>query len=675
MKTTQRNLIGCMAVAMSLSAGFAHAGLQERMAAALLTSAAVGQQPGSGGIFSGFSSNQPAAPSEPFAARNVSGAAAAVPSANGVTRLPPTGINPPSDDDRYPVAGAAPQTMTVNGQTFTSPVFTPGTGGVAVSGIQGGSNNVYMPPRNQPQPGNRGHSDAMLRQARLALAVGDIRRASDMLGQAKQDQIRYAPNEDSPDRVAAAIAKFVEISRLDRATEENRRTYARMWMEQANDLLQWNELEQAEKLAEMAAQQHVTFGPFDAKPDDLLRRIAAMREQKRPIGPAPIDVGNANPIVGASQAARQQAVTLMRNIRSALAVGQIAQAEFMCRQLDAMRIPEKAFGPGEDSPAHVFDAVHLAQRRFASGVMQAGGTVDVGGGVNNAVYDPSRDRTRNMQIADIAPDSVPAPPDQPNGPSISPDASGQSPGYSLFQQGEAALKARDRDRALLLFRQASAYSSQLDPTTAARLQDQLSLLSAPRNLGQHTGSAGQPATPLDDAAAARQALVSQVFSDMTHRESEAKAMREKDPKGALALLQETRKKVEASAVEPSIRDRWLRQLDRSIDETQQFIAANRSRIDLDDKNNNVRSEINREALNKQQVQQKLADLVDQYNRLNDEQRFEEAEVIAKQAKELAPHELVTSVMVEKAKIQRLNAREMDIKSAERGGLWQRAGRG
>ena len=613
MKTTQRNLIGCMAVAIGLSAGFAQAGLQERMAAALLTNAAVGQQPGSGSIFSGFSSSQQTAPNEPFAARNVSGAAAAVPSANGVTRLPPTGVNPPSDDDRYPVAGAGPQQAMAASGNNPNGIFTRDTGPLMQQ--TGGDNPV---PR-----GNRAHSDAMLRQARLALAVGDIRRASDMLGQAKQDQIRYAPNEDSPDRVAAAIGKYIEISRLDRGSEENRRTYARMWMEQAQDLLQWNELEQAEKLAEMAAQQRVTFGPFDAKPDDLLRRIAAIREQNRPASPVPMNVGNASPIVGASQAARQQAVTLMRNIRSALAVGQIAQAEFMCRQLDAMRIPEKAFGPGEDSPGHVFDAVHQAQRRFASGVMQAGGTVDVGGGVNNAVYDPSRDRTRNMQIADVSPDAVPAPPDQPSGPSISPDTSGQSPGYSLFQQGEAALKAHDRDRALQLFRQASAYSSQLDQVTAARLQDQLSLLSAPRTLGQHPGAPGQPAAPLDDAAAARQ-LVSQVFSDMTHRESEAKAMREKDPKGALALLQETRKKVEASGVEPSIRDRWLRQLDRSIEETQQFIAANRSRIELDDKNKNIRDEMNRQALNKEQVQQKLAELVEQFNKLSQEQRYEEA---------------------------------------------------
>jgi general secretion pathway protein D len=641
-----------MAVAMSLSAGLAHAALQERVAATLLASAAVGQQANSGSTFPGFSSNQPAAPNEPFAARNVSGAAAGVPSSNGVTRLPPTGINPPSDDDRYPVAGAAPQQATAPAGNNPNGIFTRDN---RISFQQTGG--------DAPQPrGNRAHSDAMLRQARLALAVGDIRRANDMVAQARQDQIRYAPNEDNPDRIAAAIGKFVEISRLDRASEENRRTYARMWMEQANDLMQWNELDQAEKLAQMAAQQRVTFGPFDNKPDDLLRRITAMREQGRPLTPPPAALNGANPIVGSSQAGRQQATTLMRNIRSALAIGQIAQAEFMCRQLDAMRIPEKAFGPGEDTPGRVFDAVHQAQRRLASGgVIQAGGSVDVSAGVNNAVYDPSRDRTRNMQVSDISTDAVPAPPEQPAGPSISPDASGQSPGYGLFQQGEAALKAHDRDRALQLFRQASAYSSQLDPVTAERLQDHLSLLSAPRTLGQHPGAPGQPAAPLDEAAAARQALVSQVFSDMTHRESDAKAMREKDPKGALALLQETRKKVETSGVEPGIRDRWLRQVDRSIEETQQFIAANRSRIDLDEKNNKVRGERDRDAQNKLQVQQKLAELVDQFNHLNQEQRYEEARVIADRAHELAPHELVTSVMVTESKIRLHDYEERRIK--------------
>ena len=79
--------------------------------------------------------------------------------------------------------------------------------------------------------------------------------------------------------------------------------------------------------------------------------------------------------VGASQAARQQAQNLMRQIRTALNAGQVSQAIFMCRQLDSMRIREDSFAPAEDSPGKVFAAVHEAQRNFASGVIQAGGSV------------------------------------------------------------------------------------------------------------------------------------------------------------------------------------------------------------------------------------------------------------------------------------------------------------
>ncbi len=163
-------------------------------------------------------------------------------------------------------------------------------------------------------------------------------------------------------------------------------------------------------------------------------------------------------------------------------------------------------------------------------------------------------------------------------------------------------------------------------------------------------------------------LVSQIYADMNHRQADAKAMREKDPKMSLTILQETRKKVEASGVEPSIRDRWLRQLDRAIVETQQYISANRSRIDLDEKNNNVRADIARDAANKEQVQRKLAELVDQFNRLNQEQRFEEARVIAERARELAPHDLVTSVMVSEANIRLSWARERDIKEQKEKGF-------
>ena len=271
--------------------------------------------------------------------------------------------------------------------------------------------------------------------------------------------------------------------------------------------------------------------------------------------------------------------------------------------------------------------------RNGSGVVQAAGISQPNAEVQSAVYDASRDGTRNMQVAAEQTESIPAPTSSPGGPS------GQSPGYSLFQQGEAALKARDRDRALQLFQQAAAYSNDLDQVTASRLQDHLSLLSVPRGGPPHTG----PAAPVDDAVLAQQAAVRQVLSDVNNHEADARRMLEKDPKAALTLLEETRKKVEHAgmssldgSLDPAARDQLLRRLDRSIADTQHFIDQNRSRIDLDDKNNAVRTDIERETNVKLQTQQKLAELVNQYNRLIEEQRFEEAEVIAKRAQELAP---------------------------------------
>ena len=251
-----------------------------------------------------------------------------------------------------------------------------------------------------------------------------------------------------------------------------------------------------------------------------------------------------------------------------------SQAETLCRQLDALRIPENAFAPGEDHPGLVFQDVRQVMARNASGVILAGGVSQPNPGVQQLVYNPSNDTTQNIQVAGQQVETVPSPSNQPGAATGNGDA-GQSPGYSLFQQGEAALKARERDRALQLFQQASAYSKDLDPVTASRLQDHLSLLSVPRAVPPRTAAAGQPSSPVDEAVAAQQALLKQVYADVNHREAEAKQLLEKDPKLALVVLQETRKKVESAGLEPGPRDQFLRRLDRLITDTQHYIEQNR----------------------------------------------------------------------------------------------------
>ena len=56
-------------------------------------------------------------------------------------------------------------------------------------------------------------------------------------------------------------------------------------------------------------------------------------------------------------------------------------------------------------------------------------------------------------------------------------------------------------------------------------------------------------------------------------------------------------------------------------------------MDLNEKNQRVREEIEQRQQTKQANRQKLADMINEFNRLMEEQRFEEAEMIAKRCKE------------------------------------------
>ncbi len=183
-----------------------------------------------------------------------------------------------------------------------------------------------------------------------------------------------------------------------------------------------------------------------------------------------------------------------------------------------------------------------------------------------------------------------------------------------------------------------------------------------------TAAAGQPVSPVNEVAAAQQALLKEVFADVAYHEAEAKRMLEKDPKMALSMLQETRKKVETAGLDPASRDDLLRRVDQAIANTQRFIDQNRSMIDLNQHNTTVREDLQRDAAVKLQTQQKLAELVDQYNRLIEEQRFEEAEVIAKRAQVLAPHEMITQLMVTKTGMFVKLDRERRIREKKEGAV-------
>ncbi|MBN2476163.1 MAG: general secretion pathway protein GspD [Pirellulales bacterium] len=538
-------------------------------------------------------------------------------------------------------------------------------------------------------------SRQLLLEARRALAVGDIARATAFVGQTKQLQVAYGPLDDTPAKVEAAVAKYQDLSgRTARNTEAYRRAYARMLMEQADALMRAADYDEAERLADRASRQQLTYGPFEAKPSDLLARIAAARRQGQSSADssAPgVAMVESSSTAGPSLAARQKADQLVRQARAALATSQIELAETLAYEAERLQIPDAAYAPGEDRAGLVLFDVRKARQQNPSGVIPASGSLVTPatgpwpshGTATRALYDSANDPTRNLPAGVAAPtpfsdssrtnpvqlqfaQNIPAPPSVRDGLPSDVSAGRDTSASSLFQQGEAALKAHDKQSAYQFFRQAAEQGNQLDPITQQRLQSYLQLLSPPR---PSTLPGGPARSIADEAAARQQVLARQVSADVAQQEARARAMLESDPKAALSLLEETRQKVEAAALDPSARQQLLMRVNRQLTETRQFIELNQPRIELTEKNDRTREEIEREQRLDLETQEKFALMVDDFNTKMDEQRFAEAEVVAKRAAELDPDNPVVKQLLLRSKFVRRYFNNLELSDLKEEGLW------
>ncbi len=546
------------------------------------------------------------------------------------------------------------------------------TGNASYGAMMPGENEASVPGgpmgnagREVVQPNNANNANP-LRGARLALAVGDVRYAQELVQRARSQRVNYRPTDDTPDKVEAVVRSYQGLANLEKGTEAHSRASARNLMEQADGLARWGDYDEAERLASRAASMRITYGPFEQKPQEMLERIQSARRQvgRSALNGEPKAAGFATAASGDSTLAlRQKAVELVRQSREAIALGQMDQAEMLARQAAQIRLPDGAFAPGEDCPKLVLlDLKQLRQQNpsvmaaSAQQIVPARGANAANPVADRALYDAANDLTRNMPVANQEPAlgpgarmaqngaRQPSPP-QPPLPAEpeEPGAAKTNTGMSLFRQGEAALQARDPARAYELFQQAATHSNELDPVTVQRLQDHLQLLSGNRSkppIGTPSGSLA------DEAMAKQQLLARQIAADLAHRESNARAMRENDPKGALAMLVEARKRVETSPLDGPSREQLLRRVDRAINETKQLIEQKGPQLELAERNNQVRQDIERQQRTKVEVQEKMARLIDDYNKLMDEQRWEEAGIKAKQAAELDPkNPVVTQVML------------------------------
>jgi general secretion pathway protein D len=520
----------------------------------------------------------------------------------------------------------------------------------------------------------RARSDALLRGARKALAEGDTRRAASQLEQAVAARVSYGPMEDSPAKIEALLNRYngLMAQQGQRDSEGYRHEYAELLIEEGKGLLAWREFDDAERLANDAQSMAVQYNPVEPHPETLLQQIAAQRRGQgnnngigAPAEIRPETISGALAPVGTGDD-KPRAAELTRQAREALSRGDLNLAEQFARQADSLARDE-AFGPREDRPSVVLFEIQKARLRNPSGVVPAGGALasDNNGSVVQSIYNPSQDTTRNIPASAMAQYPAVRPAPDPNALESVPLPGDNAPqAVLLFRQGEKALTDGNRDEALRLFRLAYAMQDQLDPATRARLQDHLQLLT----VGTPKPAAGDGL--LESAVARQRVLINQISADISRAQASAKSLQAKDPKKGLEVLQQTRMRVASAPadLDPQYRQQFLRRVDASIQEMQAYIQRNLAQIELDQRNAAVHKEVDDRRNAKQEIGEKLAGLVDDYNKAIEERRFAQAEIIAKRAAQIDPNNVVVHQMLTVSKMLRREANNMDIKAQKEDGI-------
>ncbi len=497
-------------------------------------------------------------------------------------------------------------------------------------------------------------NNKLLHQARQALAGGDADQATRFAAEAHRLNLRYEAGDDTPGKVQSLIDQHRRLMQSNPLagpqgqTPQFKRAYTDLLISEADGLIKCKDYETAEQVARRAYQIKADMSGSERSPAQLLAQIASLQRQQSQgqgsqVAAAPQLPPRAqqNPPQrlptatqgGETNDRKNEAVALLAQARAAMARGDWPRAQRMALTAKSLNVPDNAFGPRDERPWVVLLDIEKSQR--AGGVMQAGGAHPTSPPqgpfpVQPGVYRPGQDNTRVTAAQNLQP----VPLGEPRR---------VSEGHRLFEQGQQALLDRKVDEAVQLFRQAWKHERELDPTTRNRLQTYLQDLAGNRTPTQDNSPV------IDDVEAHQQVLVQQLFSDVSRHLRKAEQMRESDPKGAIEQLKQLRGDVAKTEVRANIREQQVSRIDRAIAGLERYIEDNRTQIDQDERNRNIYAAVENGRSVKIEIGEKLAEMVDEFNRLLDEHQFAEAESIARQARDLAPEEEVVKTMQWKVK--------------------------
>jgi general secretion pathway protein D len=198
-------------------------------------------------------------------------------------------------------------------------------------------------------------------------------------------------------------------------------------------------------------------------------------------------------------------------------------------------------------------------------------------------------------------------------------------------------------------------AAQPDAEARRVIQDAIDRAAAqPADRAAAATGAARP-SPAPAAAEPEGLILARVSAEVAARQLEAKRMAQKSPGDALALLDDVAKGLADQPLPEEARERLLRRIERTRQDIEEATGKRRAELALDKQNERIEGEIDRDRTRRVEVDQRIAMLVEEYNTLVDEQRFPEAEAVAKKAGQLAPdNPVVRQLLAQSRTIRRLD---------------------
>jgi len=502
---------------------------------------------------------------------------------------------------------------------------------------------------------------AYLEKGRLALAQGDITGAINWRQRAMATGATFARGEYSPEALAnelrrAGVSEALLAARGARTLGLSQPVPHDFATDRAHRSLFPSPARAADPRTSGFQESLVT------SPDDI---APAGGRLPAPTGTEP---RRFPPIPTETHPKKTEVLRLLATARAVLDQGNARTAMSLVERAQSYQVPDGAFAAGEPRPEHLMleiDSVLNRQGAVASnqgaGVVHAYDPGNLSQGrfpVSQGIYDPTRDTTRNVAAEATRPAFVPEGPGYfVQNPHSALAAPRPSPGVDLFHKGIKALEDQDRETALELFAEAWKYQAELDAVTRQSLRDKLTLLRVATP--SSTESRGNP---LEEVDSEQRILREKLFADISRELTAAEKMREVDPRGSLERLQRLRDRVEQEMVDPRTRQYMLTLVERGIRDAETYVQHNLPNIELRERNQSILEGIERDRFDKLERQNKLAELVEEFNELMEEERFSEANLIARQAHELEPESEVVRLLLHRGEIGRRVKKQDEIKA-------------